>query len=795
MAHAQKSTAPFTITGIIRNAQTAKPVEYATVNVLDSADKTVSAAYSLENGSFATRVGKAGSYVLELVFIGYKTQKIPLLVKEEHALLNIGVITMEPGADTLAAVTITSRKRLIEQKPGMLIYNAENDMANKGGTAADVLRKAPVLNVDAQGNVSMRGSGNLKILINGKYSGQMARNAADALNMMPANMIKSVEVITTPAAKYDAEGAAGVINIITKKGRNNMSGSLEAAVSNLEQVLNPRFSLSKQKWQVNFSGHLHRLRRKSAQIVNRDAIANDEVTQRLHQVIEKDNTAPHGSADLAIDYMLNESSELSLGVNSWFGKWPENNHTRTVTTNPDGTIREQYMQDITQSGSYLGMDINLAYNKRFKRQGQQLTLLAQRSPARDLSEYDARQTTAVKELLYRELNNSTTRNSEWTFQADYVQPLDAKGTLNLESGAKGILRSVGNRYDVEASDAAQVDKLVAQPDRSDYFKYSQDVVAGYTMLKADLQKGWYVEAGARLEATWVKGRLQNTGTAFNNNFLNLVPTATLTRKLNESNTFNLSYTRRLTRPYIWDLNPNVNASDPKNLESGNPQLKPEMAHQAEFSYNANIRKTVFVNTALFWKQTDNAIVELTETDAAGISLTSKQNLAANKQYGMNLSVTATLSSKWTANGNVNVSYTNFTSRPMGIYHKGWGTDINLNTSYKLPRDFSVQTFGEYNTRSVTLLGSRGRRYYYSFSGKKEFKKAKMSVTVAAVNPFSAYIAQTELKERPTFSSVVDNRYYNRSFKITVGWEFGGAQKQRAERKKIENNDIKVQGKG
>ncbi|MBN8861121.1 MAG: TonB-dependent receptor [Sphingobacteriales bacterium] len=792
-AEAQQTASSYIATGTIRDSATARAVAYATISLFDTADNNIASTYSLENGTFKTALPQQGQYRLEISFVGYKTRELEITIGS--TLADLGVLLLAPGNDYLQEVRITSRKRLVDQKPGMLVYNAENDISNKGGTAADVLRKAPVLSVDAQGNVSMRGSSNLKILVNGKYSGQMARSAADALNMMPADMIKSVEIITTPSAKYDAEGAAGVINILTKKGTSDVSGTLEASVSNMEQMLNPRLSLSGAKWNINFAGHLHRLRRKSAEITDRNTLSGTTVTNRLQQSIEKDNAAPHGSADLTVEYIINDASELSLGINAWTGKWPDYRHAGTIVSMPDGSITEQYLQDIASAGNYLGADINLAYNRHFKRAGQQVTLQVQNSPSRDLSDYDAVQTSAGKDLLYREINNSKTQNREWTFQADYVHPLNAKGTFHLETGAKLILRNVGNRYAVSASDPSDVHALAPQPDRSDHFRYSQDVMAGYAMLRLNLQRNWFVESGARLEATYIKGNFVYSGNAFDNRFLNVVPTATLSKKLDESSTFTLSYTKRLTRPYIWDLNPNVNASDPKNIQSGNPELQPEIAHQAELAYGLNTGKAFFLNTSVFWKQTNNAIVEFMETNAEGISFTSKQNLAANRQFGLNLSSTAQLSERWTANGNVNINYFDYNSTALSILRSGWGAEINLNSTYKLPRSFSVQAFGEYDTRQVTLLGTLGRRYYYSLAAKKEIKKARLTVTLAAVNLFTKYVSQADEKQRPTFISSVDNRYYNRAVKLTVNWEFGGAQRQRKELKRIDNNDINVQGKG
>lgn len=575
----------------------------------------------------------------------------------------------------------------------------------------------------------MRGSENLKILINGKYSGQMARSAADALNMMPANLIHSVEIITTPSAKYDAEGAAGVINIITKKGKSNTIGTLELSLSNLEQMLNPRFSFSKNKWSINLSGHLHLLRRKSATITDRTIYESAIETGRLNQSMEKDNTAPHGSADFTIDYALNETTELNFGLNTWIGKWPDDNTIQTTVLAPNEIITEWYHQNVKEKNAYLGTDFYVGLNKRFKNNQRFLTVLLQHSPSMNRSDYNAQKNDIHDNLLYRELNKSSTKNSEWTFQLDYQQPLDKKGIFQMETGGKLIYRDVHNDFAVKASDTSDVNNVILQPLRSDIFSYSQNVYAVYGMLKASLSNNWYLETGLRMEYTDVEGSFKNNGSDFKNAFFNLIPTATVSKKLNERNTLTLSYTKRLTRPYIWDLNPNVDASDLQNIRSGNSELVPESAHQAELAYGLNIDNRLFMSTAIFWKQTNNAIIEYMETDTNGVAYTRKQNLASNRQFGINFSATYNPSQKWTFNGNVNINHFNFNSSALIIFHKGWGNNISLNTSYKLTKTFTVQVFGEYSGKRITLLGNFGDYHYYSFAFKKEMKKIKTSVTL------------------------------------------------------------------
>lgn len=764
-----------------------KPIAHATILLLNEAQQQHASVTSSESGAFSLPAVQSGRYTVIISAVSYQKKEMNWPYKPD-------TIYLQPAVEGLREVTVTSRKKLIESKPGMLVYHAGNDATNKGGTAADVLRKAPVLNVDAQGNVSMRGSKNLKILVNGKYSGQMARNAADALNMMPADIIQSVEVITTPSARYDAEGAAGVINIITKKGKKTVSGALEVAASNLEQVVNPRIAFNQNKWNIAVNGHLHRLRFKEAVNTSRIQYKDGLPDGGLFQQQEKDNAAPHGSGDLSISFTPDSVSEFNLGINTWFGKWPDNRQQYTQVTAPDGSTISQYLQSTTARENYLGADFNLGYTRKFKRPGQELNLLAQFSPSRSQSPYHTSITENQHQLPnYEEFNHNKTRNQEWTMQADYQHPLLPDDRMTLETGVKMILRSVNNRYHTLSGDPQTTGGFITDPTRTDRFRYSQDVWSAYALLKNNFGKDWYFETGLRVERTEIKGRFLS-GQHFSNQFTNFIPNATLSKKLSDEHQLSLSYTQRLTRPYIWDLNPNIDASDPRNLHQGNPDLQPETMHQAELVWGWNKGSKFFMNSSVFWKETNDAIVDLTVTNAEGISSTSKQNLAGNKVYGLNLSSNAMVNSWLSLNGNINLNHLEFSSDALQIFNEGWAADFDLNATFKLRNRYSIQAFGEYNTRQITLQGNDSYLYMYTFALKKELVNPKISITAAAINPFNNYIAQDIMMRSPAFHSVAANRYYNRAFKLTLNWEFGNIFRQK-ERKKIVNDDIKGQSKG
>jgi len=794
-ALSQEGSPPvFTITGRVVDSVHRKPLAYATLTLSGNDGNAVASGYSREDGTFSIKWTAEGNYVLDVTSVGFVPLAVKIRLAAGHRDLRLADLLLAVAPAGLEEITVTGRKRIIDQRPGMLIYNAENDLTNNGGTATDVLRKAPALTVDAQGNVSIRGNSNLKILINGKYSGQIARSPADALNMLPADMIKSVEIITTPSAKYDAEGAAGIINIITKKSRTkNIDGTLELVASNMEQAFNPRISLTNNRWNFSLHGHLHHLRSKQHSLLQRTQMENGQPSLHLTQTTDKDNYAPHGSQDFNATYQADSLTEISFGINTWFGRWPDNRTIATSLSTPTGTVTERYTQATRERNGYFGNDFSAGITRKLKKPGREISILLQFSPSKSRTPYQMSQEDDDHHPRYQEQNDNNTLNREWTAQADYLQPLSKNGRLTLETGAKMILRRVGNDYSVLSS-GPQYDVLVRDSARSDYFRYHQHVWAAYAMLKANLKKNWYAEAGLRFEQTDIAGAFLHQGLDFTKHFSNFIPTATLSRKIDEDQTVSLSYTQRLTRPYIWDLNPNADASDPKNIVTGNPQLRPETATQAELTYGINRSTAFFANMSLFFKHTSDAIVDFTQTDASGVSVTSKQNLAANKTYGLNVSSSVTLSPRWGLNGNLNLNYLDFDSKALQILQEGWAADININTTVRLPRRYSLQAFGDFNTRQVTLQGFESSHYYYSIAAKKELRHPRMVLTLSTVNPFSKYVLQTTEVSAPAFIDNIQNRYYRRTIKLTLSWDFGNSQRFR-EGKKVRNDDVKDPTKG
>jgi len=779
----------FIVKGIITDSLTGKNIEFATLSILDPNQKVIALTYSDETGSFRSADIVAGSYALNLSFIGYAQKKLPFIISTEKPVFDFGKIFLIPDTRTLQAVTVTGTRQLVEQQPGMLIYNAEKDISNNGGTAADVLRKAPILNVDAAGNVTMRGNANLRILINGKYSGQMARSPGDALNMMPAGSIKSVEVITSPSARYDAEGAAGVINIITKKGQKSVSGTLEVVGGNLEQGLNPRVSVNRDKWNINSTLHLHRFRSKTLSYLERDALENGVKTGKLLQQTTSDNTKPHSSGDIQIEFLPDSANLFSFSLNGWLGNWPDNKEQTNQRYDATGLLVEAYQQRADTKVPSRGMDLNLGYTRKFKKPGEELYLMVQHNRSVDQINYNSLRTSTEQVPVYRELNNNRTKNYEWTIQSDYILPLRKSGNHVLETGLKAILRTGGSDYKLRESVNGQPETTIPIPSRSDIFDYSQHVVAAYAQLKFKWTGGWAVHAGARMEGTFMEGIQRTQQSSFKNDFWNFVPSATLFKKLNPKNNLTLSYTKRISRPSLWDLNPNTNSQDPNNITAGNPDLRPEEVEQTEFTYALQTEKDLFMNFSGFARKTSNAIENVIKIDDNGAATATMQNLASNSQYGFNMSAALAIMPGWKVNSNANVRYASYRSGALLISNEGMAWGINLNSSWKLKNHYSVQFYGDYDARSITLQGNESSWFYYSLSAKKEIPSKKMTVSLTTVSPFGSYLSQQETVRSNNFESITKNLRMMRSIRISLNWEFGGLIKSNSTRK-INNDDLK-----
>lgn len=794
------------ITGTLTDSASRKPVSYATVALLGTDGKLLTGVATNDSGTFVLDKLALGTYKLSLSFIGYQTKVVDNVSLTQSApTVNLGQVAMTIGANTLAEVTVTAVKPMVEDKGDRLVYNAEQDIANAGGTAIDVMRKVPMLTVDLDGNLKMRGSSNIKVLVNGKPSSIMARNLAEALKQMPANTIKSVEVISSPGAKYDAEGSAGVINIITKKALKGSNGSVNATAGNMNSSLGVKWGVKGEKLSLSLSANGYTYRNIGWSESTRTAL-DPESHQPLSVLFtrsDRNNQGAGGYGEMSLDYDPDSTNRINFSANVWGGSYPMNSTLQNRLTVGNAVVQD-FIRDVRFRNPYGNGEFNLGWTKTFNKPGSsaapaEFSLLTQYSRMPDNYFYDITQRNRGSETpTYLERSTNLSRNNEYTVQADYSLPFTHKGshdtlTYKLEAGAKAIERRIGSEYAIDQSLTGNVADYQFDPTRSSDFAYIQRVAAGYVSFRMESKKKWNLTSGLRYEHTGIDGDFITTKTQFTNQYGNLVPSLTLAKTWGK-HTYKASYTQRISRPMVWYLNPYVNYSDPKNLQSGNPYLAPELTHATELAYSTFNDKGMSFNATAYWRQTNNSIEWLQTVDANGVALTRPQNIGRNASYGTNANLTLQPTKAFNISSGLDIQYIDLVSMATQQRNAGWVWSLNGNASYKLPKDLTLQANASYGSGWIALQGTFSGYYWYSLAAKKELMKKKADLTLAVNNPFSQGIYQYGTQSAPTFTSDQRSFWVNRSFRLTFAYRFGQMSSGGKQSKKVQNDDSKGGGR-
>lgn len=782
------------ISGIVLDSAAAKGVEFASIALFNVADnKAIDGTTADETGKFAISKVAPGSYKLMISFIGYKDKAVNVKV-EKGKDVELGSIQLASSVQNLQEVTITGEKSLIEEKVDRMVFNAEKDITSKGGDASDLLRKVPMLSVDLDGNVSLRGSSNIKVLINNKPSTIIAANVADALKQIPADMIKSVEVITSPSAKYDAEGSGGIINIITKK--NNLQGltlNIDSGVGNRGSNLGLNGSYRKGKMGFTLGGFGRAFYNKATSVLDQTTYSGNNSFLTNQSSTAKDRGL-FGQYSLGWDYDLGKNQALSAGLR--YG-------TRNFLQKQDLTIN-QYENSILNNSSLRKVDrkdlsgtvdFNIDYIRTFKPQQEWSisTLYSRTGLTNNFNTDILNESGAVDSKLKNENKN---QNSELTLQTDYQTPL-GKNQL-LEFGAKGIFRTVDSDFKyLTAGESGNFVLSTTNP--SGVLNYKQNVAAGYFSYTLSTKNKYTFKLGTRYEYTGITADMGDNKPIDIPAYGNLVPSINVSKALSGSTTLKVAYNRRIQRPGIQQLNPNVNLSNPQSISTGNPALSPELTDNFELGLSTNIKKT-YINASVFARQTNNSItqVRMAVDTLQGAIVTTYENIGKQRAYGANIFANVYLTPKWTLNGSVDIlhSYlegqtTGLDGTSVGISNSGFNYGGRLMSQISLRNGWGLQAFGFYRGKEIQLQGTRTGFYMYSLGFKKDIANKKGSIGFGAENFLTKGVRFTSDLTSPQFVQTGTTQLYNRNFKITFSYSIGkmsfNAPKKKT--KSVNNTDV------
>ena len=806
------------ITGVVLDAATKKPVEFATVALLPATgERPLDGTAADERGRFELKGLAAGAYRVQVTFVGYAAQVQAVTVTD--GTVDLGSVLLTATAQKLGEVTVTGEKELVETKPDRIVYNAGQDAGNAGGTAADVLRRTPLLAVDGDGNVRMRGSTNFRVLVNNKPSPTLAANLAEALKSIPADQIQSVEVITTPPARYDGEGTAGIINIVLKKGANlGLNGRVGASAGNRNSNLSSSLNFRQGKLNFTSSANVGAWYNPGQIIGERTTFGGSgQELNRISQRAEVDNRGGWVYGTVGADYDLTDQQSLSLAgsVNGYAGY--SDNALLNQFTAFDGSPNQQFFRDTRNVFNALNVELTGTYTRKFAAvPRKEWSVLAQFAPTTGLFGYDFAQFNnatgagAENRADQRERSRGRTPGSETTFQTDFTQPFGEKRTLEL--GLKAIYR--------RTSSVARVDTLLAPTgsfaesgQRRTDFGYGQDVQAAYTTYSFGVGKKLTGSLGSRLERTGIEADFRATGTDFTRDYWNLLPNGSAAYAFSEKTSLRLAYSRRITRPFIDFLNPFVDRSNPANYTFGNPDVSPELTHSTELGWSTT-RETSSLNLSLSVRHTGNAIeqIRLASTDPAigdgrygenirqallevaspAVTAQTYGNVAANTFYQFNIYGSLKPTEGWTISGGPDVQYIRRRSSALGLTRAGWTANLNLNTSYKLPKGWTVQGFVYSGLRTPDLQGFGAANLYYQLGGKKMLMKEKADLTLNFAAPFNRFWPYTSTLNTPFFDETFTYRAFQQGFRLSFNYRFG-QQSQGRQRKGVSNDDQKSGG--
>lgn len=798
-----------TVKGTILEEGTDFPLEYATVSFINAQGKTVTGGITDIDGNYSINV-TAGKYTVQFEFISYKTKQLP----NQNLSKNTTLPTMKLALDaaSLDEVVVRAETTEVQVRLDKKIYNIGKDLTTGGATVSDALNNVPSVTVDVDGAIALRGNENVRILINGKPSAIAGFGSTDALRQLPAEAIERVEVITSPSARYDAEGTAGILNIILKKEKTlGLNGSLTTNIGvPLNSSVSGNINLRTDKFNIfNTTGLYYRTSPGNAFFNNQyyerplldengEPVLDDNgdpvmIEPEFDQVIEDRDFNRQGNGfntNLGIEYFLTEKSSLTASAFLRLGDGED--VTTNNTTNFNNSIAEERITRIeTESEDDTSYQFSLNYVNDFNDKGHKLTadLQFDRDEETERSFIEERETFPGLETLPAEDIINKENQKEYLAQIDYVLPIGENA--QFEAGYRGNFEETETDYTLLEETGTSGD-FVRNDNLSNVFTYDENVNALYSQYGNKFGKFSFL-LGLRLEHTQLKGNVEaeNLGANdafdldFEKNYTGLFPTVNLTFELKENENITLGYNRRINRPRNWFINPFPSRSSEANVFQGNPDLDPAYASAFDLGYLKRWKKLTLTTSIYYQHETDafeRVQEETGEITSNGVPIirTLPINLSTNERYGFELGLLYNPYKWLTLNGSFNY----FQFKTEGEFN---GVDYGAeNTSYfgrfsskvKLPWEIDWQTNAFYRGPSNNAQTETEGMLSVDMAMSKDIMDGNGTLALNVSDLFNSRI-RNSFTSTDTFTS--DNEFQWRQRQVNLSFTYRFNQKKQRQR--------------
>ncbi|MFO7659202.1 MAG: TonB-dependent receptor [Bacteroidales bacterium] len=723
------------LTGKVKDMNSSSLVEYATIAVFNHKDSSLAGGtITLPDGSFTISGLPYGNLYLEASFIGYKTTRITkIIITPQKSNLDVGTISIEPSSTSLEAVEIVSDRPQIEYKIDKKVISVDQNIVAAGGTAVDVLENTPSVQVDIEGNVSLRGSSNFTVLIDGRPS---VLKGNEALQQLPASSIQNIELITNPSAKYDAEGSAGIINIIMKKQKQSgVNGIVNASVSS-NGSYGGDVLLNLRKNRINYIvGGNYNIRTFNNTGYRSRSIFNSDTT--FYQVTESEGAFHRDGYNIkgGIEYTLDSRSSITL-----MGSFNNASFGRDA-----GSRTHHYYEPMVTNDLYFGQnsdfrrtresyELAVDYLLQFNENGHQLAASINYQDENSSEANNLLQDTlniswqSLGLPQYREQTHESELENEFRAKVDYTLPISEKS--RFEAGYQADIETSSEDYKFYnyRNDLSEFIENASMYNDKDF---SEIVHSMYSTYSNSLGKIFDYQAGLRLE---YNNRLlvQNITSESNEfNKWDLFPSVHISKQLPAKIQVLASYSRRIDRPGGRQLDPFKTYMDPYNVRMGNPALKPEYINSFELNMQKTLKGAGFISLELYHRNTINLIDYYTIVDTlTNISYNTFMNINRDYSTGIEGMINIPLAKWWTFNGSVSAyDYRMQSDGDIELDNNTFRWNARINSMFRFKTGTQFQLMGFYNAPTITSQGSREGFFFTNAGLRQDLFNKKLTVSL------------------------------------------------------------------
>ncbi len=778
-----------TVSGKIIEKSNNAPISYATVSIKDNG-KVISGVNTDDNGDFSIKNLALKSYTIEIQYIGFRKYIGSVLLSDNKKSATVNV-SLEEEATQLKGVNIVAERSTIEQKIDRKVINVGKDLTTAGASASDIMSNIPSVNVDQDGKLSLRGNENVRVLIDGRPTNL---DPAQLLKQIPSTSIKKIELITNPSAKYNPEGMSGIINIILHKNANTgFNGSYSGGITFGETAkYNQSLDLNYKTGKVNFFGNGG---------TNFGTYFNDGFISKTDQTIFQDLDISNENESylykIGMDYLIDDNNTLSFYTT-------QNKATGLglIDTDIDYLNSPEGISNMYQKARYQGPNktgnYNLAYKHIFKKEGHTLDFEGNYSNTEETqnANFDTQTTktdNTSNSIVYNDFINDERKLS--TFNVDYVNPLNEKTTF--EAGAEARITRTENNYTTD-------NPFVATAARVSNYTYDIDIYSAYVTFGQKFTKFSY-QVGTRFESYKVAANLNQGETKFDDDYITLYPSAYLTYNLNEKNTLQLSYSRRVDRPSLEQTKPIREFSTPLITSYGNQELRPQFTNSVELNYTKTLEKGSF-STGVFVRSINDPISRVLQPDESDPNkqIMTFTNYDNNTAYGFEVSFNYKITKWWDIQPSIDFSSINQTGvvfiydetqTPKSIAKERIVTvaafNGRMNSNFKATKRLSFLLFGFYRSPVEDIQQDRKEMYKMDIGSRYTLLDNKMNLSLRFNDVFNtmkyAFDTQYPYAQSGQFT------WESQTVYLGLTYNFGGGKIKNLQRKQREDNTNKDGG--